>query len=103
MIAPTFVHDVFPSTSPILVNLNPGASGVGTVCVSAVDRVDGGYVCRIKFGDSSVSASTGDFAMKGHDTYRFAIGPGSKYMSLALSTSSATFEVSWYIEGKSSG
>ena len=54
----------------------------------------------MRFGDSSVEAGAGDFEMIGNDIRRFAIGPSTKYMSLALNTASATFEVSWYIEGK---
>ena len=104
MIAPTFVHDVFPTNAPLLVNLNSGASGVGTVCVSAVDRVAGGYTCFVRFGrDSTTQVSSGDFEMKGNDICRFSFGPSSRYMSLMLSAPSATFEVSYYIEGRNSG
>lgn len=100
--APTLVNEVFPTTTAVRVDLNPGASGTSTLCISAIDFNDAAHVCYLRFGATvATTADVTDFQLTGNNIYRFAIGPGTKWMSMKLDTSQTDpFSITYFIEGQ---
>jgi hypothetical protein len=101
-IAPTFPYLISPTNVATTVDLNPGASGIGVVCMTALDSTDLGYVCFLKFSATGDAvAAYGDFELVGNGMCRFSIGPASRYVSIVLDRArTSPFFISYYIEGR---
>lgn len=100
--APTFAHELFPTTTAIRIDLNPGASGISTICISATDYNNAGHICYLTFGPTvNTTAITSDVQLTGNNVYRFSFARPTKWLSLKLDSGQTNpFGITYYIEGK---